>query len=205
MLAAPECRRRAVVLAFALLPMQPSPTSAILRDMSTLENVLPVAEQPGRWGGWLADAGIVVAPLVVGGVTGAATAPAIRGWYRTLRRPSWNPPDRVFGPVWTSLYLTMGVALRDIARVRGRTGARRIAVGLFGLQLALNAGWSWLFFIQHDLAMAAIEVLCLWLSILATAVAFGRLRRRAGLLLVPYLAWVTFASVLTIAIWQLNR
>lgn len=177
----------------------------MLSLMTDLEATLPVQEQPSSWRGRVVDAVLVTAPLAVGGLTGAATAPSIRGWYRTLQRPSWNPPDQVFGPVWTTLYATMGVALRDVARAPGRERARAIAVGLFGLQLALNAGWSWLFFIQHDLALAAVEVACLWLAIAATIAAFGRVRPRAGLLLVPYLGWVSFASVLTLAIWRLNR
>jgi benzodiazapine receptor len=173
--------------------------------MSSLDQVLPSTEIPSRWRRRIGDIVVVATPLVVGGLSGAATAPEIRGWYRTLRRPMWNPPDAVFGPVWTTLYLAMGVALRDVVRADGRARARALAVGVFGLQLALNAGWSWLFFVKHDLALAAIEVACLWLAIVATIVTFGLVRRRAAALLIPYLAWVSFASALTVAIWQLNR
>ena len=148
---------------------------------------------------------MVAAPLVVGGISGLLTSGQIATWYRTLDRPDWNPPDWVFGPVWTTLYLVMGVALRSAVRAPSREGARAVAVGLFALQLALNFGWSWIFFVEHELGLALAEIVALWLAIAATAAAFARLRPVAGALLLPYLAWVTFATALTGAIWQLNR
>jgi benzodiazapine receptor len=151
------------------------------------------------------DLAIGAAPLVVGAASGALTAPAIRSWYQRLERPSWNPPDRVFGPVWTALYGTMGVALVRVVRSDRPADARRLAVGLFGLQLALNFGWSWIFFVEHEIGLAVAEILVLWVAIAVTAVTFGRLAPSAGLLLVPYLAWVTFAAALNVAVWRRNR
>ena len=151
------------------------------------------------------DLAIVATPLVVGGLSGVATIDGVRTWYRTLDRPTWTPPDAVFGPVWTTLYAMMGVALRDLIRSGAPADRRRLGIGLFALQLTLNAGWSWIFFVRHDLAAALVEILALWAAIAATIVAFGRVRTRAAALLVPYLGWVTFATALTAAIWTANR
>lgn len=149
------------------------------------------------------DLVVVATPLVVGGLSGVATIDGVRTWYQTLERPVWTPPDAVFGPVWTTLYALQGVALLDAVRAAS-ADRRRIAIGLFALQLALNAGWSWIFFVRHDLGAALVEILVLWAAIAATIVTFGRIRRRAGALLVPYLAWVTFATALTAAIRAAN-
>lgn len=157
------------------------------------------------WRRRITDAGIVLTPLVVGGISGLLTSDAIRGWYRTLERPDWNPPDWVFGPVWTTLYVMMGVALVKVVRSDSRPEERSLAVALFAVQLTLNFGWSWIFFVEHDLGLALAEIIVLWFAIAATAAAFGRIRPASGALLLPYLGWVTFASVLTASIWQLNR
>ena len=163
------------------------------------------APMPSSWRRRLGDAAIVMTPLVVGGISGLLTTDAIRGWYRTIERPDWNPPDWVFGPVWTTLYAMMGVALVKVVRSEARSDERALAVALFAIQLVLNFGWSWIFFIQHDLGLALAEIIALWLAIAATAGAFSRIRPAAGALLLPYLAWVTFASLLTASIWRLNR
>jgi benzodiazapine receptor len=163
------------------------------------------ARLPASWRRRLGDAAIVATPLVVGGIGGLLTTDAIRGWYQTIERPTWNPPDWVFGPVWTTLYAMMGVALVKVVRSEGRDDERAVAVALFAIQLMLNLGWSWIFFVQHDLGLALADVIALWLAIAATAGAFARIRPAAGALLLPYLGWVAFASVLTASIWQLNR
>ncbi len=177
--------------------------------MTALDLVLPAAEvDPSAGAGWrrrIATAALVATPLVMGGVSSAFTMRGLRVWYRTIERPSWNPPDWVFGPVWSTLYLMMGVALARVVHADRDRLARRIGLGLFGLQLALNFGWSWVFFVKHDLAGAVVEILALWLAIAATIVAFGRVRPSAAALLLPYLAWTTFATILTVAIWQMNR
>jgi translocator protein len=149
-------------------------------------------------------AAIVVAlPLAVGAIGAVWTAEAIPTWYGTLVRPPWTPPDAVFAPVWTALYLSMGVALLDVLRSR-REGIGLAGV-LFGLQLVLNLGWSWLFFGRRDPQAALLEIALLHLAITATILAFGRVRPRAALLLLPYLAWVSFASILNAEVVRLNH
>jgi benzodiazapine receptor len=124
-------------------------------------------------------------------------------FYALLNKPDWAPPAGVFGPVWTLLYLLMAIAAFLVWRVRGFSTAPR-TLALYLVQLAANALWSWLFFGWQMGAAAFAEVLVLWALILATAIAFWRARRIAGVLLLPYLAWVTFASALTWACWQGN-
>jgi tryptophan-rich sensory protein len=159
------------------------------------------------------EAALVVAPLVAGGAVGLAISGDIRGWYRSLRKPAWNPPDAVFGPVWTALYLLMGVAAAIVAREGRRgTGERRAeadravpaALGAFAVQLALNLAWSLVFFRAHRVRLALLELSGLWVGIAVTAIAFARVRLIAGLLLVPYLAWTTFAGVLNLEIARRN-
>jgi translocator protein len=174
--------------------------------MTPLDRILP-AEEP-QLTGWrrrLADAAIVAAPLAVGGVSSVFTMDGLRVWYRTIEKPTWNPPDWVFGPVWTTLYVMMGIALVRVVRSDDAGSARFLAVGLFAVQLILNFGWSWIFFTNHDLGGALIEILALWLAIAATIAAFATVRRSAAVLLVPYLVWTTFATILTATIWRLNR
>jgi tryptophan-rich sensory protein len=153
------------------------------------------------------DLALFALPLAVGGATGALTAGSIRGWYRTLEKPAFTPPDAVFGPVWAALYASMGVALVLLRRA-DESGADRRAVraaaAAFGLQLALNSAWSVLFFNAHAVDAAVVEILLLWRSIALTIVALARVRRSAGLVLLPYLAWVSFATVLNVAIARLN-
>ena len=173
--------------------------------MTALDRLLPRAEPPSTWRRRLGDAAIVTTPLIVGGLSGLATMDGLQVWYRTLRKPEWNPPDWVFGPVWTTLYVMMGIALVQVVRADREPATRRVAIGLFALQLVLDFGWSWIFFANHDPGGALVEVLALWLAIVATIAAFATIRRSAAALLVPYLAWTTFATILTAAIWRLNR
>lgn len=147
----------------------------------------------------------VALPLVVGGLSGIATARGVETWYPTLVKPSFNPPAWVFGPTWTVLYLLMGVALFLVWRQGWDTPGVKLALGLFAVQLVLNALWSIIFFGMHSPGWAFAEILLLWLAILATLWAFWRVEPAAGWLLVPYLAWVSFAAVLNGSIWILNR
>ncbi|NLE39158.1 MAG: tryptophan-rich sensory protein [Pirellulaceae bacterium] len=133
----------------------------------------------------------------------AATTPKIVGWYASLIKPGWNPPNWIFGPVWTVLFLAMAVAAWLVWRKTGWSGAQW-PLSLFGLQLALNVSWSWLFFGMESPALAFAEILLLWTAITATMVAFWPRSKAAGLLFVPYLAWITFAAVLNFVIWRLN-
>lgn len=149
---------------------------------------------------WPSLAGWLLLTFLTGalGALGSADAPT---FYALLDKPAWAPPAGVFGPVWTLLYLLMGTAAWLVWRSPGPT---RLAIGLFVAQLAANALWSWLFFAWHRGALAAVEVLVLLALIAATVAAFWRIRRAAALLLLPYLAWVTFASALTWSIWRRN-
>ncbi len=134
---------------------------------------------------------------------GIATGPEIDGWYRTLEKPSWQPPPWVFGPVWSVLYLLMAVAAWLVWR---RSGFRDAAVplSLFAVQLILNVAWSWIFFRLEMPGWAWLELVVLWLAIVVTTWAFFRRTSAAGGLMLPYLAWVTFAGALNFAIWRLN-
>jgi len=142
-------------------------------------------------------------PLGVGGASGAVTRDAIGGWYATLAKPSFQPPSWVFGPVWSVLYVLMGVALFLVWRA-DRHGRDR-AVALWATQLALNAAWSLIFFGRRAIGPALAEILVLWVAVAATVVAFHRQDRTAGRLLVPYLGWVSFATLLNASIWRLNE
>jgi translocator protein len=152
---------------------------------------------------WLGLILLVAACCTAAALGGAATAPKIDGWYATLAKPSWNPPNWIFGPVWSALYLSMAVAAWLVWRRDGLAGAAW-PLGLFGGQLALNAAWSWLFFGCESPGVAFLDVLLLWAAIIATTAAFWRRSIAAGVLLLPYLAWVTFAAVLNCAVWRLN-
>lgn len=134
---------------------------------------------------------------------GAVASANAGAFYAQLTRPSWAPPGWLFGPVWSALYALMGVSAWLVWRARGFIGAR-IALILFITQLAANALWSWLFFVWHQGGLAFAEVLILWCLIVATVVSFWRISALATALLMPYLAWVTFASALTFAVWRLN-
>lgn len=146
--------------------------------------------------GWLA---LCVAVGALGAVA-SADAPT---FYAQLTRPAWAPPAGLFGPVWTVLYLMMGFAAWLVWRRHGFRGAG-VALGLFVVQLGFNALWSWLFFAWHSGAGALADIALMWLLIVATIVAFWRLHRVAAALLVPYLLWVSFASVLNWTLWRAN-
>jgi translocator protein len=148
---------------------------------------------------WLALAGWVVLPLLAGAF-GSQFQPG--AWYAQLEKPAWNPPSWVFGPVWTVLYILMGVAAW-LVWDRHR-GAAKVALTLFVVQLVFNAAWSWLFFGLQSPGLAFGGIVVLWLLLLATTAAFWRERTVAGVLLLPYVAWVTFAMALNFAIWRLN-
>jgi len=146
--------------------------------------------------GWL---GVSYSLAAVGAVASARAG----AFYQQLLRPTWAPPGWLFGPVWTLLYTLMALAAWLVWREQGLRGAGP-ALGLFLLQLLANALWTWLFFRWRLGAAAFAEVLLLWVLILATTLAFGRVRPLAAALLLPYLGWVSFASVLTWAIWKRN-
>jgi benzodiazapine receptor len=125
-------------------------------------------------------------------------------WYAGLAKPSWTPPNALFGPVWTLLYAMMAVSAALVWRKAG-FGAAWKPLTVFAVQLVLNAAWSWLFFGLHRPGAAFGEILILWTAILITLVLFWRVRPISGVLLLPYWAWVSFAAALNFSIWQLNR
>ncbi len=139
-------------------------------------------------------------------VGGLLSANGVSSWYPSLIKPSFNPPNWVFGPVWTLLYGMMAVAAWLVTRhaAQGGEGTRR-AIALFLVQLVLNALWSGLFFGARQPGWAFVEIIALWLAIAATIAAFLPIDRWAAGLMAPYLAWVTFASVLNGSLWWLNR
>ena len=146
--------------------------------------------------GWL----ILVFATAAIGAFASANAP---DFYRELVRPTWAPPGWLFGPVWTILYAGMGVAVWLVWKENGFAGARN-AITLFVIQLIANALWTWLFFVWRLGATAFAEIILLWLLIVMTIVLFKPFNKVAAALLLPYLAWVTFASALTFATWRLN-
>ena len=151
---------------------------------------------------WIGLAGWLVASFAAGAVGGVASARAGE-FYQQLARPAWAPPGWLFGPVWSTLYLLMGIAAWLVWRDRGFRGARG-PLTLFVVQLAANALWTWLFFAWRRGSLAFGEILLLWVLIVATLLAFWRIRPLAGALLVPYLLWVSFAAALTWSVWRLN-
>lgn len=152
----------------------------------------------------LAFVGFLAATLGSGALGAVATASSVRTWYPTLVKPTWNPPSWVFGPVWTTLYIFMAVAAWRIWR-GSESAERTSALRWFWVQLALNAVWSPLFFGLRSPGLALVEIVLLWIAIAVTGVKFLRLDRVAAALWTPYLAWVSFASVLNATIWWLNR
>lgn len=125
-------------------------------------------------------------------------------WYRQLAKPTWTPPNAIFAPVWTILYLLMATAAWLIWKRHGVAGAV-VPLALFIFQLALNAAWSWQFFGRHRPQAALVDIVVLWAVIAATLISFWLLDPLPGILLIPYLAWVSFATALNWAIWRMNR
>ncbi len=146
---------------------------------------------------------VVVVTLCAGLIGNLLSADAITTWYAGLDKPSWNPPNWLFGPVWTILYVLMGVAAYQVWE-RVKDSSRRAALVVYGVQLVLNASWSIIFFAFRQPGIAFGEIVVMWVAILATIILFWRVRPLAGVLLLPYIAWVTFASALNFAVWQLN-
>lgn len=124
-------------------------------------------------------------------------------WHASLVKPSWNPPNTVFAPVWSTLYILMGIAAWLVWRKVGFSGGRTV-LGLFIAQLVLNSLWSYLFFGLHEPGIAFVEIVILWLVILVVTIGFWRVSVPAGALLLPYLCWVGFASLLNLQLWRLN-
>jgi translocator protein len=149
---------------------------------------------------------LVISCLAIGFLSGQVSRDAITTWYPTIIKPSFNPPNWIFGPVWSILYAMMGVAAGLVwAKIDTNQEVVKKALLFFGIQLALNALWSYLFFGLHNPLMAFIEIILLWLMIYETYSQFSKIDKIAGYLFIPYLAWVGFATILNGSIWWLNR
>ena len=152
---------------------------------------------------WLGLLIFVVVCFAVSGLGSIAMIGEIPAWYAALRKPSWTPPTWMFGPVWAFLYLTMAVSAWLVWRRLGLAGAAK-PLTLFALQLALNLAWSWVFFHFHLIGPAFLDIILLWLAILATMISFWRVTPLAGWLLTPYILWVSYAATLNYGIWRMN-
>ena len=151
---------------------------------------------------------VVVTCLAIGYFSGMATQSSIKTWFPTLIKPSFNPPNWVFAPVWSMLYIMMGIAAGLVwNRMEASKDKELVKKSLifFAIQLGLNALWSVLFFGLRNPMLALIEIVLLWLMIYETYIKFGKIDKIAGYLFLPYLAWVSFASILNASIWWLNR
>uniref|UniRef100_B0T379 TspO and MBR like protein n=1 Tax=Caulobacter sp. (strain K31) TaxID=366602 RepID=B0T379_CAUSK len=156
------------------------------------------------WSG-LISAGVSIAiALAVGAIGGLVTASSVDTWYAGLNKPAFNPPNAVFAPVWTTLYVVMALAAWRVWRAEPAGARRRSAMILYAVQLTLNLAWSLIFFGLRQPAVALAEVVVLLIAILATTAAFWRIDRTASLMMLPYAAWTVFASALTLEIWRLN-
>lgn len=147
----------------------------------------------------------LVITLGIGLSASVFTISEIYGWFATIRKPGWNPPNGVFGPVWTLLYILMGIALYLVWIKPAAAARKRTAVIAFAAQMALNFLWSYFFFHFHDIEMAFYDIVLLWVLILLTIFAFSRINKIASWLLVPYISWVSFAAILNYTILQLNK
>lgn len=139
---------------------------------------------------------------VIGGLFTSHTIPT---WYQTIKKPVFNPPNWIFGPVWTLLYLAMGISLYLIWKSDGPGNAKTMAMTVFFIQLGLNILWSFLFFFLKNPLAGFIEIIVLWIFILITILLFYPLSKLGSLLMIPYILWVSFAAVLNYFLWHLNK
>ena len=152
---------------------------------------------------WLSLVICLVICLAAGGIGSVFMRMADWAWYEALAKPSWRPPNWLFGPVWTALYVLMAVAAWQVW-ILAKPGKASAPLFLFGLQLSFNAAWTGLFFAMQSPLAGLVDIAVLWVLIAATLAAFWRVKVLAGALMIPYLAWVSFASALNFAIWRLN-
>jgi tryptophan-rich sensory protein len=133
------------------------------------------------------------------------TETGVGSWYRSIEKPVWNPPGWVFGPVWSTLYILMGIAFYLVWKAPDNTTGKRRAMLFWIAQLVLNFLWTFIFFGQQQIGWALVEIVCLWLLILITIVTFAKYTKTGAWLLLPYISWVSFATLLNWAIWNLNK
>jgi benzodiazapine receptor len=146
----------------------------------------------------------LILPIGLGSIAGIITAKEISEWYAMLNKPSFNPPGYLFGPVWTALYILMGVSMFLVWNTI-KTELRQRALTVFGIQLFFNFWWSILFFSFHKILLSLVDILLMWFLIIYVITLFKKIKPIAAYLQIPYLIWVTFATVLNICIWYLNR
>lgn len=146
----------------------------------------------------------VAIPVAAGAVSGFFTSTGLGSWYQSIIKPSWNPPGWVFGPVWTLLYIMMGIALYLVWKTGAASALKKTAITLFAIQLALNFFWSFIFFNQQQIGWALVEIITMWFAILLTIFSFSKINNTSSWLLVPYISWVSFATILNYTIWKLN-
>jgi tryptophan-rich sensory protein len=177
--------------------MEPAQFRAVIPAMNT------AVEK--SWPRNIAYAATAIGAVVITSILGQiATYPNLAPWYAGLAKPPFNPPNVVFAPVWTTLYVLMAFALWRVLRMNERSSERRWAIILFFIQLALNAAWSWMFFGAHSPGLGLVNIVPQLFVIAATIAAFWRVDRVAAFCLVPLAAWVAFASLLNASIWWLN-
>ena len=145
----------------------------------------------------------ILLPLTIGAIAGIFTSKAIPAWYDSLNRPSFNPPNWLFGPVWTALYIIMGISFFLIWK-QDKSKERNLAIFVFLLQLMLNFFWSFIFFYFNRIGLALVEIILLWLSIIVMLKQFYKIKPMASYINIPYLLWVSFASMLNLSYYLLN-
>ena len=153
---------------------------------------------------WIKAVIAIFIPLFTGGISGYFTATGVGTWYTQIQKPAWNPPNQIFAPVWTTLYIMMGIALFLIWKNNADEANKKKAITLWGIQMLLNFLWSFIFFNQHLIGLALADIIAMWVFIFFTIFAFAKISKTAAWLLVPYIAWVSFAGILNYTIWRLN-
>ena len=146
----------------------------------------------------------ILIPLLVGGIATFFTISGVNGWYAMANKPSFNPPNWLFAPVWTALYIMMGIALFLVWKSEGDKTIQQTAFILFAVQLLLNFLWSFIFFYAKQPGWAFVDIIAMWIAILLTIIWFSKISTTASWLLVPYIFWVSFASLLNFYIWRHN-
>lgn len=146
----------------------------------------------------------ILVPLLVGAVAGLFTSSGVNGWYAVANKPWFNPPNWIFAPMWTLLYILMGIAFFLVWKASADKNVKQTAMILFSIQLVINFFWSFIFFKLQQPGWAFAEIIFMWVMILLMILWFGKISATAAWLLVPYICWVSFAAVLNYSIWKLN-
>ena len=146
----------------------------------------------------------ILLPMIIGGISGFFTSASINTWYVTLNKPWFNPPNWIFAPVWTLLYLMMGIAFYMIWKSEAVNAVKQTAVILFAAQLLVNFLWSLIFFYLKQPGWAMLDIILMWILIVATIFSFGKISSTAAWLMLPYICWVSFAMILNFYLWKLN-